>query len=121
MAATIYYLVFTILPARWFNHLHVDLVGPLQHSAGSSYLLTIIDRRKRWPEAVPLPEMSADGCISALKAHWFELFGVPATITSDQGAQFGWRSTMNALGIDHICTTPYHRQSNGMVNDFIGG
>ena len=109
------------VPARRFDHLHVDLVGPLQHSAGSSYLFTIIDRRTRWPEAVPLKEMSADGCISALKSHWFARFGVPATITTDQGAQFtssAWTSTMKALGIQHICTTPYHPQSNGMVERF---
>ena len=106
------------IPARRFDHLHIDLVGPLQFSSTSTYLLTLVDRTTRWPEAIPLAETTTSTCLSAIIANWFARFGVPATITTDQGAQFtssAWTSTMKALGIQHICTTPYHPQSNGMV------
>jgi hypothetical protein len=43
---------------------------------------------------------------------------VPDTITSDKGTQFlsaTWAALCNRLGINHITTTSYHPQSNGMV------
>ena len=50
------------LPDRRFGDIHVDLVGPLTSSEGNTYLLTIVDRFTRWPEAVPLPNSEAVTC-----------------------------------------------------------
>ena len=36
------------IPQRRFDHIHVDLVGPLPPSNGSTYLLTVVDRFSRW-------------------------------------------------------------------------
>ncbi len=47
------------VPCRRFAHLHVDLVGLLPLSHGHTYLFTIIDRKSRWPEAIPLASISA--------------------------------------------------------------
>ncbi len=46
------------VPRRPFAHVHVDLVGPLPRSAGYSYLLTVLDKTTRWPEAIPLAAMT---------------------------------------------------------------
>jgi transposase InsO family protein len=107
------------VPATRFSHVHVDLVGPLPVSSeGYQYLFTIVDRTTRWLEAVPLRTMTADSCVAAFVGTWVSRFGVPATLTSDQGRQFTsavWSQLSQHLGIKHVTTTAYHPQSNGMV------
>jgi IS30 family transposase len=76
------------VPHRRFEHIHVDLVGPLPQSSGFSYLFTVVDRTTRWPEAVPLSNIAAADCAAALFTGWIQRFGVPTIITSDRGAQF---------------------------------
>ena len=44
---------------RRFDHVNVDLVGPLPPSHGFTYLFTMVDRTTRWPEAVPLSSTTA--------------------------------------------------------------
>ncbi len=46
------------------------------------------DRSTRWLEAVPLCNMEASTCTDAFIANWVARFGVPATVTTDRGAQF---------------------------------
>jgi hypothetical protein len=76
------------IPQWSFYHLHVDLVGPLQYSNNFNYIFTIIDRKSKWMEAVPLSETSAAPCTKAVTFTWISHFGVSKTITSDHGPQF---------------------------------
>jgi hypothetical protein len=109
------------VPHRRFEHVHVDLVGPLPQSSGFSYLFTIVDRTTRWPEAIPLSSIAAADCAAALFSGWIQRFGVPSVITSDRGAQFTsslWSALCSILAINHVKTTAYHPQSNGLVERF---
>ena len=68
-------------------------------SEGHSYIFTMVDRWSRWPEAIPVKDISATTCADALIRGWIARFGVPNNLTSDRGAQFtsalwaelGWR------------------------------
>ena len=55
---------------RRFGSIHVDLVGPLPESEGCKYLLTVVDRFSRWPEAFPLPDMSSVTCSKIFVRCW---------------------------------------------------
>ena len=108
-------------PSRRFGDIHVDLVGPLPPSEGKSYLLTVVDRFTRWPEAIPITNAHAITCARALLRTWISRFGVPNSIVSDQGPQFTshlWKELHQVLGIQQNHTTAYHPQANGMVERF---
>ena len=108
-------------PDSRFDSIHVDIVGPLTPSKGNTYLFTCIDRYTRWPEAIPMPDATAESCASALLSGWVSRFVVPRTISSDRGEQFGselWNSPMTLLGTTRLRTTAYHPQSNGLVERF---
>nr|VZI38764.1 unnamed protein product [Spirometra erinaceieuropaei] len=102
-------------PDARFSHVHIDLVGPLPPSNGSTYMLTCIDRFTRWPVAAPIPDISAETVAKAFLTHWVSNFGVPAAVTTDRGSQF--ESTL-FLGTNRIRTTAYHPQANGLVERF---
>ncbi|GBN70242.1 Transposon Ty3-I Gag-Pol polyprotein [Araneus ventricosus] len=109
------------LPDARFTHIHIDIVGPLPPSEGQIYLLTIIDRFSRWPEAIPIPDMRAKTICRAIFDTWISRFGCPSVVTSDQGSQL--RSSLfveftRMLGTQKIKTTPYHPISNGIVERF---
>ena len=111
---------FTV-PEKRFSHIHVDLVGPLQPSAGYTHLLTIVDRTTRWPEVIPLRETTSVECARALIGGWISRFGIPIDITSDRGPQFTsalWSTISQQLGVQVHRTTAYHPQANGMVERF---
>ena len=108
-------------PDSRFDSIHVDIVGTLPPSKGNTYLFTCIDRYTRWPEAIPMPDATAESCASALLSGWVSRFGMPRTITFDRGAHFEselWHSLMILLGTTRLRTAAYHPQSNGLVERF---
>lgn len=106
-------------PCGRFVHLHVDIVGPLPTSSqGYRYLVTMIDRCTKWPEAYPIVDITADTVAKVVYAGWIARFGIPHRISSDQGTQFQsslFTRLMHYMGVDKIRTTAYHPQANGMV------
>lgn len=114
-------IILFALPDRRFEHIHLDLVGPLPTSNNCRYLLTCVDRFTRWTEAWPLNNISAHAVAVTLTSNWIARFGVPDVITTDQGRQFeaGIFSALTTIfGIKHIRTSPYHPQANGIVERF---
>ena len=106
-------------PTERFDHIHIDIVGPLPYADGFRYLLTCVDRFTRWPEGIV--DIRAETVADAFFSGWIARFGTSATITTDRGAQFEsklWDGLCNQFGIIRNRTTSYHPQSNGMVERF---
>lgn len=108
-------------PDARFQHVHMDIVGPLPTVDGQSYVLTIVDRYTRWPEAIPMPNITAETTAKHFIKTWIGRFGTPTRITTDQGRQFTsllFQELNHRLGVDHLQTSPYHPQANGLVERF---
>uniref|UniRef100_A0A674PAD7 Gypsy retrotransposon integrase-like protein 1 n=1 Tax=Takifugu rubripes TaxID=31033 RepID=A0A674PAD7_TAKRU len=112
------------IPARRFDHMHVDLVGPLPPSHGYTHLLTMVEQMSgttRWPEVVPLSSTTSADVARAFLSAWVARFGSPSDITSDRGPQFVselWSSMARSLGTQVHRTTAYHPQANGLCERF---
>lgn len=102
-----------------FEHIHIDIVGPLTTTSdGYKYLLTIIDRATHWPEAFPLKDITAETVAKLVYNGWITRFGICQYLTSDQGRQFESRlfsELLKCMGVHRIRSSPYHPQSNGAI------
>ncbi|GFO15100.1 gypsy retrotransposon integrase-like protein 1 [Plakobranchus ocellatus] len=104
-----------------FERLMIDFVSPLPLSSDRYvYLLTLVDVSTRWAEAVPLRRITAKDVAEALFSIFVRL-GFPMEIQSDRGQQFMSKllAKFNRLcNIKHFVSTPYHPQTNGIVERF---
>ena len=101
-----------------FEHVHLDIVGPLPCSLGFKYCVTAVDRFTRWPEAIPVADIEATTVARAFVNQWVPRFGIPLKITTDQGRQFEsklFQELIQIIGAKHLRTTAYHPAANGMV------
>ncbi|GFS61473.1 transposon Tf2-9 polyprotein [Trichonephila clavipes] len=107
-------------PSQRFDHVHLDLIGPLPPSNGYTYCLTMIDRFSKWPEAQPLKGITAETVAEAFFSSWVSRFGTPAILTTDRGRQFEsslFKALSKLLGVQKCRTTGYHPQANGMIEE----
>jgi cleavage and polyadenylation specificity factor subunit 1 len=80
-----------------------------------------VDRFTRWPEVIPITDITADTVARALLTGWISRFGCPQTITTDQGWQLEsqlFKSLAKMCGIQLSRTMAHHQTANGLVERF---
>jgi len=97
----------------------MDIMGPFPETKqGSCYVLVISDYFTRWVEAYGIPNQEATTVARKLVDEMFCRFGIPEQLHSDMGAQFESKlihEICKLLQIHKTHTTPYHPQSDGLV------
>ncbi|KAH9270158.1 hypothetical protein BASA83_007673 [Batrachochytrium salamandrivorans] len=101
-----------------FERWGIDFYGPMvETKSGSKYLITCIDYATRWVLAKPVKEMT-EAAVATFLYDLMMTYGAPFEIISDRGKSFlaeGISEFERENSIRHLATTPYHPQTNGMV------
>jgi len=105
-----------------FYQIGIDFVGPLPLTEqGNKYIIVAMDYLTKWPEAKPVPAATAEQVAKFLYDDIIGRHGCPTKILSDQGTHF--KNNMIAhltkkFQIKQTFSTPYHPQTNGLVERF---
>ena len=104
-----------------FKRIAMDIVGPLpRSSSGQRYILVVCDYTTWYPEAIPLKSIDASHIAEQLVT-LFSRYGVPEEILTDQGSNFTSQLLTEIYRMLHVYpirTTPYHPQTDGLVERF---
>ena len=104
-----------------FSEVIIDCVGPLPKTrAGNQYLLTIICKATRFPEAVPLRSIKVPKMVNSL-IKFFMFVGLPCSVQSDQGSNFMsaiMQLTMYQVGIKQFKSLVHLPRSQGALDHF---
>ena len=110
------------IPNWPFDKIAIDLVTESKTStSGNKHILTIIDHLTGWPEALPIPDKSANTIVSAFINKYLPVHICLRYILSDNGTEFKnnlMDQVLKQLGIEWIFSAPYHPQSNGKFEVF---
>ena len=80
-----------------------------------------MDYFTKWPEVYPIANQEAETIAKVLVEQFVCRFGVPLQIHSDQGRNFCskvFNEMCTLLGVKKTQTTPYHPQSDGMIERY---
>ncbi|XP_068209250.1 uncharacterized protein [Palaemon carinicauda] len=104
-----------------FEKVILDCVGPLPKSKKQNqYLMTVMCSSIRYPDAIPMRNISAKTLIPHL-VNIFTQYGIPRIVQTDQGTNFTstlFQEVMKVMGIKHSMSTVYHPQSQGCLERF---
>jgi hypothetical protein len=101
-----------------FRGWEIDLIGQIYppSSKGHKFVLVATNYFTKWVEAIPIKTVTSGNMIDFVNEHIVYRFGIPQTITTDQGSQFTsgeFEEYANSLGIKLLNPSPYYAQVNG--------
>jgi transposase InsO family protein len=103
-----------------FSWLGLDFIGqiPPPSSKGHRFVLFATDYFTKWTEAVLLKNMTHKEVIEFITEHIIHRFGIPQTLTTDQGTSFvskEVREFAELYKIKLLNSSPYYAQANGQA------
>ena len=110
-----------LITTKALSEINVDLIGPLPKSHGDHHIFTICNCFTKACFAFALPDTKGDTIATYFLNHYVGIFGVAKVLTTDNAPYFtsySWTKFMSFLGVHHKLITPYHCQSNGLVERF---
>lgn len=100
----------------------MDYLGPFTKSrSGNRYVPVMTDYHTKWVEAVACPAASAAEAAKGFVEQVLLRHGTPETIISDRGQHCVGKlaeETFRLMGMNHVTTTAYHPQANGLCERF---
>ena len=96
----------------------IDLISQifLSLSKRHKFILVATDYFTMWVEAIPLKTVTSKNMVDFVKEHIVYHFGIPQTITTDQGTMFTseeFGDFAASMGIKLLNSSPYYAQANG--------
>ncbi|UYV67627.1 hypothetical protein LAZ67_5001401 [Cordylochernes scorpioides] len=106
-------LIPTNFPTRPWQKIGMDLF-----KFENKWYLVVIDYYSRFPEMIQLDRLTANVVVRSCKSI-FARHGIPETVVSDNGTQFGaareFANFARQYGFTHVTSSPRFPQSNGMA------
>ncbi|KAJ8035952.1 hypothetical protein HOLleu_19788 [Holothuria leucospilota] len=110
-----------IRSSRPFQIVCADITELPVTPKGNRYVLVVMDHFSKYVNLYPMADQKATTVSKCLFEHYIRQHGIPEQIHTDQGRQFESDVVKNlceALGIKKTRTTPYHPQSDGLIERF---
>jgi hypothetical protein len=102
----------------------MDIVGPLPETIkGNKYILVFCDYLTKWAVANPMPNQKTETVAQVFVEEIIFRYGTPMKLLTDQGSNFMsefFKSVTEMFGITKLNTSPYHPQTDGLVERFNG-
>ena len=104
-------------PQEPWHRVHIDFAGPYE----DRMFLVAVDAHSKWPEVTIMKSTTTEKTIEAL-GEMFSRFGSPTQLVSDNGPQLvsqEMEAFLQANGVQHITSAPYHPATNGLAERFV--
>nr|AAR06334.1 hypothetical protein [Oryza sativa Japonica Group] len=95
----------------------ISMINP-PSSKGHKFILVATDYFTKWVEEIPLKKVDSRDAIQFVQEHIIYRFGLPQTITTDQGSIFvsdEFVQFTDSMGIKLLNSSPYYAQVNGQA------
>lgn len=107
---------------RIWERIAMDIVGQISEcESGYKYILVVSDYATRYVITIPMADQRAETVAKHLVVEILTRFGAPQIILSDQGTNFQSKLVKyicELFNIKQTRTTPYHPQTDGLVERF---
>ena len=105
-----------------FERLGIDFIGPFPKSlSGNKYVIIAVDYCTKWVIAKAIPNSKTKEVVDFFIKRIVLQHGAPSFLISDQGKSLNSnfsQTLFKAMTTNHLITTAYHPQCNGLVERF---